>query len=122
MAELFGLDMQKTIADALKGQLRPGTFLRVTPGTRTAADPTAGTNPEEVKHTFEGFVEKREVRRPGAVDTRILTVLTVIAGSISPPAVPEVNDEVTLDGASYQLLELLSLDPGEAVYEFRTED
>ena len=48
-------------------------------------------------------------------------IVTILGKSVQPFAVPEVNDIATIDGASFTLLELLSRDPAEAVYEFRAE-
>ena len=69
-------------------------------------------------HAVEAVVEQREVRDAGASIGRSIPVITIIGGSISPPAVPSVNDELTIAGATYKLLRLVRADPAGAVYEF----
>ncbi len=120
MADLFGLDIAGIVNDAMveAGGLRPGTLTRITAGTRTPGSLTAGTNPTPTTHSFEGFVERREVRRGGQVGASAEPVVTLLGASVSPTAVPQVNDRVTVDGQTFTLVELLERDPASAVYEF----
>ncbi len=118
MTELFGIDIAQTIADAFSGQLVEGALEKKTPGTRTSGSLTGGTNPATTAHTFDGFVEAKEVRRQGEVGTESMVVVTIIGNSVNPLVIPEVNDEVTIEGLTYTLVELLSRDPASAVYEF----
>lgn len=124
MADLFGIDIAGTLNDAMEeaGGLLDGTLTRTTPGTRTGGSLTAGTNPTTTTHTFKGFVETKEKRRPDQVGSRGTAVVTILGASLSPATTPRVNDTATIDGSTYTLLELLSRDPASAVYEFRTED
>ncbi len=121
MVKLFGIDIAKQVNDAVRdaGGLRPGTLSKTAPGSRTAGSLTSGANPTTTTHTFQGFVETKEDRRPGQVGASSMAVMTILGASVSPVAVPEVNDTVTMDGAAYTLLELLSRDPAAATYEFR---
>ena len=123
MAELFGIDIAQVVADSIEGagNLRPGTLVTTTPGTRTPGDLTGGTNPTATSHTFQGFAEERAVRRSGALVAENMSVITVIGASVSPAVVPGVNDSVTIDGETYMLKELLTRDPASAVFEFRAE-
>jgi len=123
MVELFGIDIAKVVNDSITGAggVRPGTLTKVTPGTRTGGSLTGGTNPTTTSHSFQGFVETKEVRRDGQVGAGIMAVVTMLGDSVSPTAVPTVNDTVLIDGVTYTLLELLSRDPAEAVYEFAAE-
>jgi hypothetical protein len=123
MANLFGLDIAGIVNDALSGAggLRPGTLATTSPGTRTGGSLTGGTNPTTTSHSFQGFVETKEVRRKGQVGADLMAVVTIIGASVTPSVVPEVNDVATIDGTSYTLVELLKRDPAEAVYEFAAE-
>ena len=120
MPDLFGIDIAGILNTEISkaGGLVPGTLSRVTPGTRTVDNLTAGTNPTTTGHTFQGFVENKEVRLAGQVSSKSVPVITVMGASVLPITVPEVNDTVILEGITYTLTELVSRDPAAAVYEF----
>ncbi|MEE8609011.1 MAG: hypothetical protein V3S55_15510 [Nitrospiraceae bacterium] len=83
---------------------------------------SSGTQPRTSSHAFQGFVETREKRRSDQVATSSMAVVTILGASVASSVIPQVNDSVTIDGDTYTLVELLSRDPAEAVYEFRTEN
>ncbi len=121
MAELFGIDIAQVVADSIAdaGNLRPGTLNKIEPGTRTGGNLTAGTNPTSTAHTFQGFVETKTPRREGTIVADPMSVVTILGATVSPAAVPEVNDTAVIDGVTWNLDKLLSRDPAEAVYEFQ---
>ncbi len=121
MANLFGLDIAGIINTeiAAAGGLVAGTLTKTSAGTRTGGALTAGTNPVTTVHAISGFVEKRTRRFEGQLIADVMTVVTILGASVSPAAVPEVNDSVTLDGADHVLTALLSRDPASAIYEFQ---
>ncbi len=123
MANLFGIDIAGLVNSAIisAGGVRPGVLLKTAPSSRTSGSLTDGTNPKTTTHTFQGFTETKEKRRTGQVGSMSTGIVTILGKSVQPFAVPEVNDIATIDGASFTLLELLSRDPAEAVYEFRAE-
>lgn len=121
MGDLFGVDIAQEIANAFKGQLRPGTLTKVIPGTRSTGSLTGGTNPTQTQHTFEGFIEIKTVRRSGQLGGETMSVLSIIANSVSPAAKPDVNDLAVIDGLSVEITEILNLDPAEALYECKVE-
>ncbi len=123
MPDLFGLDIAGIINTEIAnaGGVLAGTLTKTTPGARTGGQLTGGTNPATSAHAFNGFVETKEDRRPGQVGAMSMAVVTVLGASVSPAAVPEVNDTAVLDGVTYTLVELLSGDPATAVFEFRAE-
>lgn len=121
MAEIFGLDIQAVIAEAVTaaGGLTDGTLTKITAGARDASRPTQRSSDSVTTHTFQGAVETRQARLgDSAVAETVLTVL-IIRGTVTPLAVPEVNDTVTLNGVTYTLVELLSRDPAEATDRYR---
>lgn len=120
MTDLFGLDIAGILSTEISkaGGLRPGTLVKSTPGTRTGGSLTGGTNPTTTNHTLQGFVENREVRLKGQVSASLVPVVAILGASVSPVAVPEVNDKVTIDGVTYTLAELISRDPASALFEF----
>lgn len=123
MPNLFGLNIAKLVSDSIAqaGGVRPGVLSHMAPGARTAGDLASGVNPTTTMHSFKGFVERRVVRRRGFIEPMDTPVVTLLGASVSPSVVPAINDVVTVDGAEYTLLELLSADPAAAVYEFAAE-
>lgn len=122
MTKLFGLDIDKIVNSAIvsAGNVRKGTLTKIIPGTR-GTNPTAGTNSSTTTHTFNGFIERKSVRRSGAVASANMSVLSILGASVNPTAKPSVNDKALLDGTTYTLVELLEVDPAEALYEFGVE-
>lgn len=121
MPDLFGIDIAQEVADAFLGELVAGKLTKITTGTRTAGSLTAGANPTTVEHTFEGFLEQKEVRRKGQIGADHAHVLTIITNSIKPTAVPEVNDKATIESLTLEIVEILARDPAAAVYECLVE-
>ena len=117
MADFLGVDIAQEIADALSGKVREGTLHHFTPGVRTTGSLTAGTNPTQTNHTFEGFVEIKEVRRPGQIGAEQMAVLSIITNTIKPSVAPAVNDKATIESMTYEIVEILGLDPAGAMYE-----
>ena len=119
MPDLFGLDIAQLVADAIAaaGNLRPGTLTK----TDISPDPndpdtlvTTTTN-----YAFQGFIEARAILRAETLISETVPVLTIIGASVASSAVPESNDQATLDGITYELGDLVSRDPAAAVYTFR---
>ena len=122
MPSLFGVDIAQELANAFSGQLLTGTLTRVTPGTRTPGQLTGGTNPTETTHAFEGFIEdKTEVRREGTLVSRGGKFVSILGASVSPAAVPQQGDKVTIEGVDYTIVEIAGRDPAAALYECRVE-
>lgn len=123
MPDLFGLDLAGIIASAFKGAggLVEGTLTRVEQGSRTAGSLTGGKSEGTTSHVFQGFLEQREIRREGQVAADVVQAVTILGGSVDPPAVPEVNDRATLEGITVTLIRLLERDPAAATYVFEAE-
>lgn len=116
MPDLFGLDVKGLVADALAGQLVPGTLVETVVGARTG-DVTAGRAQTAVNHSFEGVLDDYETDEVDgttvqAGDRRVL----VIAGSLVSPVVPQPNWNVTIEGQTYRVTRVLR-DPAAATWE-----
>ena len=122
MAKLFGIDIAKVVNDSIAsaGGVLTGTLTRATSGTRDVSDLAAGTNPTEATYKFKGFVTTAGERRPGSTSASSISTVSILGASIS--VVPEVNDEVNIEGTDWTLLELVERDPAAALYVFRTEE
>lgn len=105
MVELFGQDIAQIVADgvAAAGNLQQGTLTKLQDG---------------VSHTFQGFMEVREVRLGDTFVAQTISVVSILGASISDGAVPAVNDVVSLGDFSGALSRLISKDPAAALYEF----
>lgn len=123
MPDLFGIDIAGIVADSIAsaGGVVAGTLTKITAGTRTPGSLTAGTNPTSTVHTFQGFIAKKTTRADVTLVSETMSVATILGASISPAVVPEVGDTILLEGVSWSLVQLLSRDPAEAVYEFKAE-
>lgn len=121
MPNLFGVDIAQEIATAFSGLLVPGTLTKRTVGTRTPSQLTAGTQPTEVAHTFEGILEVRQVRRTDQLGSQPASVLTIIGKSMSPAADPEVGDRVLFEGLTMDISEILERDPAAATFQCLVE-
>jgi len=120
--KLFGVDIAKVVntSIAAAGGVLSGTLTRATSGTRTPGNLTGGTNPTPVTYPFKGFTETAGERRPGSAVASSISTISILGDSITIE--PEVNDEVTIDGTDWTLLELVERDPAKALYVFKAEE
>ena len=109
MADLFGIDIAGTVADALSaaGGLRAGTL------TQDGED-----------YAFQGFVEIKSVastdeRLQEALVFQSKPVMAIVGASLPAGIEPRVNDEASMDGIDYILGEKVRVDPAGAVFEFQ---
>lgn len=117
MPDLFGVDIAGEIASAFSGQLLTGTLTKVARGARTAGQLTGGRAKTGTTHGFEGFVENlTETRSGGSIVRRKGRYVTVLGGSLPTGVVPEMGDSVTIEGETWEILELPERDPAAATY------
>src|SRR5262249_25683645 len=105
----------KMVAKALNASkmTKPATLTKLTPGTRTTA--SGGTNPTSVDYACRGFVEDYG---PGLIDGTLITAQdrkVSLIGATIRGAVPEPNDHVTIEGATY-VIQRVTRDPAAAMY------
>ncbi|AKQ75848.1 hypothetical protein FDH82_gp58 [Roseobacter phage RDJL Phi 2] len=120
--KLFGVDIAKIVNTSIKnaGGVLDGTLTKATAGTRTPGSLTGGTNPTDATYAFKGFTETAGERRPGSTTASSISTVSILGDSCA--AEPEVNDEVTIDGTDWTLLELVERDPAKALYVFKAEE
>ena len=120
MIDLFGRDIAGQIARGFQqaGGLRPGVLTKRTGGERDPDNPTRRLPATPTEHAYQGFEEKRSIRRADSLIVETISVLSILGGSITPAAVPEVNDNAELDGEQFELIRLILRDPAAALYEF----
>ena len=120
---IFGENLRQLLADAVTsaGGLTPGRLTKKTPSGRDSRNPTAATRDRTENHSFQGVITTESIRRRDTAIAQPTPVLTIIAGTISPVADPQVNDSVTMPypgGRTYELVRLLQADPAEAHFQF----
>ena len=120
MTDIFGIDVRGIVAEAISaaGNLQTGVMTRTTPGARDPDHPGRQRLPTTQRFTLQAIIESKAVRESGSGVVETKPVMTIIGGSIAPPATPAVNDTVLLAGITYTLLRLISADPAQAVFEF----
>lgn len=120
MPDIFGLDIQSMVADAIDaaGGLPAGTLIKSAGAARDPDNPSRRAAPAETRHALQAVVEAKQVRREGTAVAETRLVMTIIGGSIVPLAKPAVNDRIELAGITYTLTELVSADPAEATFAF----
>ena len=101
MAKLFGVDIASLVHKNMSAGLLKLTIKHYTPGTRTATDPTAGTNPTDSTHQGRGFYEEYADRQ---IDGKLVRAgdrkIIVIAKSVKPSVSPVPGDEIHVAGSA----------------------
>ncbi len=116
----FGVDLggilKREFERGLTDLAFKATLTKFTPGTRTAGRSTAGNNPTSSTHSCllvlsnyaEGMIDGTRIQ----VGDRKALIFT---DSISPAAVPAANDQLTAEGLTYRVIEVMR-DPVAATY------
>lgn len=121
MSQLFGLELDKIIDGALTeaGGLDPrgGTLVKVTSGAREAGSLTSGKEASEQRFPFRGMVSKvHKGPIPGTIVQAGDREVLILGASLPASVVPELNDKVEVEGASYTILLVPARDPARATY------
>jgi hypothetical protein len=116
MTKLFGVDIAAEVYKATKGELKSATLHVITPGTRSAADRTAGTQPTTVNHTCEGVVDlyHESMIGSGRVEMGDRKVI-LIAKSLPSTVIPKAGDTITIEGQTWDCI-WVERDPATATY------
>lgn len=117
-SKLFGVD----VAALVNSQIAPGlldlTLTKVTPGTRTPGQLTAGTNPTTTTHTGKGIIEDFKTRE---IDGTLILVgdksVLLVTESLTPAATPDGGDRLAIEGDEYSVVRILERDPAGATYK-----
>lgn len=125
MPNLFGIDIAGLVNSSIAGAggVLTGTLHKRTAGTRTSGQLTSGVNPTYVDSTFNGFIDRKTSTQlvGGTLVTKEGERASILGASISPAAVPEMGDELTLEGNRYKITKVLDRDPAGALYVCQIE-
>lgn len=117
---LFGIDIAKLVNDSIAaaGGVLPGILVQKINTGRTAGDLTAGQNPTQTRHSFQGFIENRsQTRRAGTLVSQGGQIISILGDSLPSGIVPEQGDRIEIEGRTFDILEVPTRDPAAALYE-----
>ena len=115
---LFGNDIAGRLNRAFSGKVLKGTLNKLTKGTRTTGELTAGPSQSFTSSTFNGFFEDATTRtfRGTAIEAGD-RIVAIFGDSLS--AVPAVGDTIELENETFQVVGQISRDPDAALYFFK---
>jgi hypothetical protein len=116
MPNLFGRNIAKIVADSIAkaGGVLDATLIASIQGTRTPGQLTGGTNPTGPTYAGKGFVEEVDSSRFSESLLERGTKQVVLLGHTFA-AVPEANDQITIEGETLMIIGVLR-DPAGATY------
>lgn len=113
--KIFGVDIAGIVANTFKGNLNTGILIKVSYADRDSNNLTAA-NQLTNNYNFDGIAVKYDDRLING--TSIMSgdrQIIIIAGTLQSGIVPEVSDQITIDGSTYTLI-VVDIDPAEATY------
>jgi hypothetical protein len=120
MPNLFGIDIAGLVNSSIVGAggVLVGTLHKRTSGNRTSGQLTSGVNPTFADSTFNGFIDTKTstTMSGGQLTVREGERVSILGASISPAVVPELGDEVTIEGNRYRITKVKDRDPAGALY------
>lgn len=103
------IDMVDATARSLLGGeliVTAATLIKVAPGTRTPGALNAGTNPTTVSHACEGIVKTFDA---GLIDGTLVRRedrrISLLVATLPAGVEPKPGDRITIQGATYTVLE-----------------
>ena len=116
MPDLFGINIAKLIADNVGPGVLDAILTKVTDGTRTPGDLTAGLNPTTADYTCKGFVDDYSAYQ---VDGTLIKAndhkVTLLGGTLQGGIVPQQGDKVFIENTTYEIVKV-KRDPAAATY------
>ena len=121
--KLFGLDLAKIVDDAMvsaggtssQGAQRNATLFSVTPQAPSSGNSITPSEPTQ--HRARGFIEEYEDSEiDGTIIRKGDRKVTLFGGSIQPAVAPKTNDQVSIEGDTYDVQRISSRDPAGATY------
>lgn len=114
------IDMVDATAKALLGGeliVSAATLTRKTPGTRTPGSLGGGTNPTTASHSCEGIVREYDANRiDGTIIRREDRRISLLIATLPSGVEPKPGDTITIDGATYNVLEGVERDAAKFMF------
>lgn len=112
---IFGADIAGKIDRSMSRRLPRLTLTSFTPGTRTANNPSAGTNPTSTTHRGRGITIGLTSLRKDTILPESNDAILIIAESLRPRVVPKANDTITV-GSVISTITDVQTDPDAATH------
>lgn len=113
---LFNADIAGKLAKALGPKLLPMSLSKVTPGTRSPTDPSAGTNPATRSYPCRGILESyRDSQFDGTIIQRGDRKALILGGTLPTGIIPTSGDAVSAEGSVFKVV-AVDRDPDAATY------
>jgi hypothetical protein len=120
--KLFGVNISGLIHKIMSKGLSSAVLTKITSGARTSGSLTSGKVKTETDHDCKGFMDKAQRERmDGTVIAAGHYIVLIIGDSIQGGAVPEVNDQITIYGETYDIVGPIGSDPALATYELEVK-
>ncbi|RPH64982.1 MAG: hypothetical protein EHM89_00135 [Acidobacteria bacterium] len=110
--------IKQAVGSALSsaGMTKAATLIRVTPGTRTVGQPSAGTNPTTTSVTCQGLVKSTTKEKIGGTLVEKTDRVVMLFGSSLGDVAPATKDRITIEGLTQNVVGV-DRDPAGAVFE-----
>lgn len=116
--KLFGVDIAKLVHQNISKGLLAATLTKITLGARTSGSLTGGKAKTETAYTCRGFIEDyTDEQLEGSIVKKGDRKIILIGDSIESGAVPDVNDKITIESRTFQIVGPVKRDPAAATYE-----
>lgn len=118
MSELFGVDVSGLIAEHVGPGVFDATLIKITRGARVSGKLTQGVPKTRTSSSGKGFVETYDDRFiDGTLIKSSDRKITLIADTFPSGIVPNLKDEITIQGLTYTIVGDIKSDPANATYE-----
>ncbi len=117
--DLFGIDIAGIVNDSIEsaGGVLDATLFSVTPQAPPSGNSITPSTPTQ--HACKGFIDDyKDSQIDGTIIRKGDRKVTLLGASIKPPVAPKTNDQVTIEGDTYDVQEV-TRDPAGATYELQ---
>lgn len=117
--KLFGLDIAKIVNDSIAGAggVLDATLTSITPQTPSSGNAIIPSIPTQ--HACKGFIDDyKDSEIDGTIVRKGDRKVTLLGASITPSVAPKTNDQVSIEGDTYDVQEV-TRDPAGATYELQ---
>ena len=116
MPKLFGIDIRGIVGQAIGSGLLPGKLHSASVSAR-AAGSMAGNTITYADHDFRGIVSSyNRVKYPSSNFIDGDGNLLLIDATVKPYVEVKAGDRITIDGTTYEIIDILSRDPASAAW------
>lgn len=119
MPDLFGLDIAGIINDGIAdaGGVLDVSLIKVTHGDRGSNSTGGEARIESAPIACKGFINnKTSMRKGDSLTTEENNSVLILGASLPAGTIPELNDKITVEGSTFQIIKTPKRDPAAATY------